>query len=97
MATREGAQACGLGDRIGSLMPGKIADVVLIDTHAPHLCPIHDPLATLVYSACAADVHTVIVGGRVVVRAREVLTVDETAIIHRAQERAEFLRGAANL
>jgi hypothetical protein len=50
-----------------------------------------------VYSACAADVHTVIVGGRVVVRAREVLTVDETDIIHRAQERAEFLRGAANL
>jgi 5-methylthioadenosine/S-adenosylhomocysteine deaminase len=97
MATRVGAQACGLGDRIGSLTPGKLADIVIIDLHTSHLCPIHDPLATLVYSACAADVHTVIVGGRIVVRAGDILTVDETAIIHRAQERAEALRSAANV
>jgi len=97
MATREGAIAAGFGDRIGSLTPGKIADIVIIDTHASHLCPIHDPLATLVYSACAADVHTVIVGGRVVVRAREILTVDESEVIRRAQERAVAIRRAANM
>ena len=56
MATLEGARACGMADRIGSLSAGKLADITIIDTLASHLRPIHDPFVTLVYSARAADV-----------------------------------------
>lgn len=95
MATIDGARACGMEDKIGSLSPGKIADVTIIDTLAPHLCPIHDPFATLVYSARAADVEMVMVAGRVVVRDRKILTIDEQPVIHKAQKRAMELRQAA--
>jgi 5-methylthioadenosine/S-adenosylhomocysteine deaminase len=95
MATRDGALACGLGAEVGSLAPGMLADIVLIDTMACHLRPVHDPLAALVYSARAADVDTVVVGGRIVVRARELLAIDETALLRRAQSRALELRRAA--
>lgn len=94
MATAGGAEACGMGDRVGRLAPGMVADVVLVDTYSSHLRPLHDPLAALVYSARAADVNTVIVGGRVVVRDRVLLTIDERAVIARAQERADQLRAS---
>ncbi|MGD9764626.1 MAG: amidohydrolase family protein [Candidatus Binatia bacterium] len=97
MATAGGAQACGLGDQVGALQKGRLADVVLVDTAASHLRPIHDPLATLVYSARAGDVDTVIVGGRVVVRGRKLLTIDEPALLRRAQARAQALRVTAGL
>lgn len=97
MATRNGAKACGLGERIGTLAPGMLADIVLIDTVVSHMRPLHDPLAALVYSARASDVHTVIVGGRIVVEAGRILSVDETGVIRRAQERADALRAAAGV
>ena len=97
MATREGAHACGLGEKVGSLEIGKAADIVLVDTMASHLRPIHDPLATLVYSARAADVGTVIVDGEVVVEEGKVLTTDERTLIRQAQIRATELRRAAGL
>jgi 5-methylthioadenosine/S-adenosylhomocysteine deaminase len=97
MATAGGAKACGLGDQVGVLSAGRLADVVLVNTMASHMRPLHDPLAALVYSARAGDVDTVIVGGRVVVRGGTILTVDETALIRRAQERAQALRRAAGV
>ena len=97
MATREGAEACGLGDKVGSLEIGKAADIVMVDTMASHLRPIHDPLATLVYSTRAADVETVIVDGEVVVEEGKVLTTDERTLIRQAQTRATELRRAAGL
>jgi 5-methylthioadenosine/S-adenosylhomocysteine deaminase len=97
MATANGAAAIGLGDSLGVLRPGYLADIVLVDTRAPHLTPIHDPMAALVYSARAADVHTVIVGGEIVVRDRRVLTLDENAVAADARERAKRARARAGV
>jgi 5-methylthioadenosine/S-adenosylhomocysteine deaminase len=75
MATRQGAEAIGLGGKIGSVEVGKRADLIIIDTHKPHLTPLYDPASHLVYSADGSDVRDVIVDGRVVVKDREVLTM----------------------
>lgn len=95
MATHGGATACGLGDSLGRLQTGWIADVIVIDAQGAHLCPIHDPEAAVVYSANAADVRTILVGGRVVVRDGAVTTIDEQAVLARARERARALRREA--
>ena len=88
MATRHGARSVGMGDRLGVLKEGYLADVVLIDCARPHLTPLGDPQAALVYAARGADVQTVLVHGDVVVRDGEVTTLDEADIRRRARERA---------
>jgi cytosine/adenosine deaminase-related metal-dependent hydrolase len=67
MATREGARAIGLADRIGSIEPGKRADLIVVDRDRPHLATAPDPFSALVYAARASDVRTTIVDGEVVV------------------------------
>jgi cytosine/adenosine deaminase-related metal-dependent hydrolase len=69
MATINGAQVAGLGDRTGSLTPGKQADVVLIDATALNVAPVIDPVAAVVLCADVSNVDTVIVGG--VIRKRD--------------------------
>lgn len=76
MATREGARALGATDRLGSLEPGKEADLVLIDLDVPNAVPLFDPLTHLVYSCGRADVRHVFVGGRPVVRNGALVRVD---------------------
>ncbi|MFI9816849.1 amidohydrolase family protein [Saccharothrix variisporea] len=68
LATVAGARAWHLEDRIGTLTPGKRADVVVIDTRAPHFTPLGDPVTSVVLNAGPSDVHTVLVDGRVVKR-----------------------------
>ena len=68
MATREGARAIGLGDRIGSLEAGKQADLVILDSTHPTLCPIYNPVSQAVYAAGGDAVRDTIVAGRVRVR-----------------------------
>jgi 5-methylthioadenosine/S-adenosylhomocysteine deaminase len=97
MATRHGARTIGFGDRLGSLTPGSLADIVLIDSAVPHLTPMGDPEAALVYSAHGADVTTVLVDGRVVVRDGEVTTLDEAAVRARARERGARARERASI
>jgi 5-methylthioadenosine/S-adenosylhomocysteine deaminase len=97
MATRNGAAAVGLGDVLGQIRPGYLADIVLVDGARPHLPPMHDPLATLVYSARSSEVHTVIVDGRVVVRDRQVVTVEVPRLLSDAQQRATRVRAAAGV
>ena len=63
-ATIEGARALGLGDEIGSVEVGKRADLVLVDLAAPHLTPVHDVAALLVFAAGRGDVTDVLVDGR---------------------------------
>lgn len=92
MATAGGAAAIGLGDRLGRLAPGLLADVVLIDVRRPHLTPMHDPLAALVYGARSSDVDTVLVGGRVVVRHGVVQTLDEQQVVRDVAQRARAAR-----
>ncbi|MGC5011796.1 amidohydrolase family protein [Streptosporangium sp. DT93] len=66
MATLGGAEALGMADRIGSLRPGRQADLVILRTGSPAMAPVHDPIGAVVTSAGPGDVDTVIVGGRVV-------------------------------
>lgn len=76
MATRGGARALHMEDRIGSLETGKLADVIIIDADATNLIPNYDVYATLVYGASAKDVRTTIINGRVIMEDRKVLTID---------------------
>ncbi len=89
MATLGGAKALGLGDRIGSLEVGKLADVVLIDTRVPELTPLYDVYSHLVYAAKGANVTTVVVNGKVVVRNRRMETVSEAEVLAKARELKE--------
>lgn len=68
MVTREGAAALGALDRIGSLEPGKFADMILIDTSRVHATPIFDPMTHIVFSTAKSDVRDVFVSGRRVVK-----------------------------
>ncbi|MFL6142616.1 MAG: amidohydrolase family protein [Labedaea sp.] len=68
LATLDGARALGLADRIGSLRPGKQADLVLLDADAVNLAGTHDPIGAVVTAAHPGNVHTVLVAGRVVKR-----------------------------
>ena len=67
-ATIEGARALGLEDRIGSLAPGKAADLILIDASHINLFPVHDPVESVVFHANPSNVDTVMIGGRIVKR-----------------------------
>jgi 5-methylthioadenosine/S-adenosylhomocysteine deaminase len=89
MATIDGARALGLDSEIGSIEAGKRADLMLIDLNKLHNAPLRDPVSTLVYSACASDVETVIIDGRVVMRDRELATMDEKEVLSRARKEAK--------
>jgi 5-methylthioadenosine/S-adenosylhomocysteine deaminase len=81
MATIEGARSMGLQDITGSLEIGKKADVIIIDTHKPHLVPVYNPGSHIVYAAQGSDVQDIIVDGRILVKDRKLLTVDIENII----------------
>jgi 5-methylthioadenosine/S-adenosylhomocysteine deaminase len=92
LATSRAAECLGLADRIGSLEAGKHADLIVVDLHAPHMWPIipeprSNVIEQLVYSANASDVLTTIVDGKVLMRDRQVLTLDESqaeGMVHEA-------------
>ena len=86
MATLGGARALGIDDRVGSLEPGKLADVVLVDARVPELTPLYDVYSHLVYAAKGGNVATVLVNGRIVVRNRRMETVDEAEVLAKARE-----------
>lgn len=76
MVTTGGAAVLGLGSRIGSLAPGKQADVIIVDTQSPHWVPIYNPLSHLVYAATGSDVKDVMVAGKLLLQDRRLLTID---------------------
>lgn len=80
MATVNGAKAVGLSDRIGSLEPGKRADIVIRANDVPEAFPLTDPVSQLVYSARADTVHTVLIDGRVVLENRTPTGVDPLTV-----------------
>ncbi|MCG0278121.1 MAG: amidohydrolase [Thermanaeromonas sp.] len=94
MATLGGARALGLDKEIGSLEPGKKADLILVRTDAPHWRPLNDVIAHLVYSARAEDVDTVIVNGRVLMYRREIKTLDLERIYTEINRRMADLTGS---
>jgi 5-methylthioadenosine/S-adenosylhomocysteine deaminase len=95
MATIKAAEALGLEGSLGSIEPGKWADIVLVDTRKPHLTPNFNPVTNLVYAASGADVHTVIVNGEVVVRNGVLTKADLPHIIKSGEESAHRLLARA--
>jgi cytosine/adenosine deaminase-related metal-dependent hydrolase len=93
MATLDGAHVVGLESRTGSLTPGKQADVVMIDGHAPAVAPVIDPVAAVVLSADTSNVDTVIVGGSVVKRGGR-LVADWESARKNVQASSEYLQDA---
>lgn len=76
MATIGGARVLGMADRIGSIAPGKAADIIVVDIRKPHLTPLYSPFSHLVYAARGADVKTSIIDGKVVMKDRRLLQID---------------------
>ena len=98
MATLEGARALGLEKEIGSLEIGKRADVIVVNLARAHSIPARDDVVSaLVYSAGSSDVRTTIIDGRVVMRAGQLLTLNETDVIAEANREAGALTKRAGL
>lgn len=95
MATRWGAEVLGLGDKVGSIEKGKLADIVIINLKKPHLTPLYDVYSHIVYAAMASDVETVMVNGKVVVSGGKLVTADESEILYRAQKWCEKIKESA--
>jgi 5-methylthioadenosine/S-adenosylhomocysteine deaminase len=91
IATRGSADVMGMADQIGSLEPGYLADIILVDLSGMHHQPLHSITASLVYNTCASDVQTVIVDGKVVMKDRELLTLDKVEIVAQVQRSMERL------
>jgi 5-methylthioadenosine/S-adenosylhomocysteine deaminase len=85
MATIGGAHAIHMDSEIGSLEPGKKADLIVLDLDAPHAVPLYHLYAQIVYSLTESDVRTVVIGGRIVMQDRHVLTLDQAAIVAAAK------------
>ncbi len=94
MATIGGARAMGMERQIGSLEPGKRADVIIVSMNRARQTPMYDPVSHLVYVTRGDDVQTTIVHGKVLMRDRRVLTVDEPAVLNEARQWAEKVRAA---
>ncbi len=97
MATIDGAKALLWDDEIGSLEPGKKADIILFDLNQVEWIPLHDPVQAVVYSAASSSVKTTLVDGRVVMEDRHVLTVNEHDICEEARRRAKEIVARSGL
>ena len=86
MATIGGARAIHLEKLIGSLEAGKRADLIVVDTTAPHATPMYNVYSELVYALKATDVRSVVINGKMVMEDRKMLTLDEPAILAKANE-----------
>jgi 5-methylthioadenosine/S-adenosylhomocysteine deaminase len=96
MATSEGARAIGRTET-GSIEIGKRADLITVEARQPHLSPLFDPEKALVYSARGGDVRDAVIDGRVVMRDRKVLTVDEHALLKEAEQVARRCAARAGI
>src|SRR5713101_3753858 len=86
MATMGGARALGLEREIGSLEPGKRADMISVRLDQPHAAPLYEPVSQMVYALKASDVRDVMVNGKPVVRDRQLLTLDLKHVLAKAEE-----------
>ena len=94
MATIRGARALGMDGRIGSLEPRKRADLITVSVSGARQTPMYDPISHLVYVIHGDDVRNTVVNGKVLMRDRNVLTLDVTAVIAEAQSWAAKVRAA---
>ena len=89
MATIGGAKVLGAESEIGSLEPGKKADLIVLDMNQPHLTPLFNIPSHMVYAARGADVVHSVINGKVVMHNRELLSLDEKAILDNMANLAE--------
>ena len=94
MATIEGARVLGLEKTLGSLEPGKRADLLVVSMASARQTPMYDPVSHLVYVTRGDDVRTTIVNGRVLMRDRKVLTLDSRQVLADARAMADKVRAA---
>jgi len=97
MATVDGARACGLDERIGTLEVGKQADVLMLRADMPNLAPLSDPVGAVVHSAGTHNVESVYVAGRPVKRHGMFVDLDVRSVIARADASHDYLMGAARV
>ena len=91
MATIEGAKVLGLENVIGTLEPGKKADLIFIKTDKLHMCPATDVCANLVYSSNGADVESVMIDGKVIMQNRKMINLDEKQVMKQVKKIAKRL------
>jgi 5-methylthioadenosine/S-adenosylhomocysteine deaminase len=96
-ATIEGARACGLDHRIGTLTTGKDADIVLIGAKSFGMLPLNDPVGAVVTQAQPSDVDSVFVAGRPVKRNGRMLDVDASAVARMVMESRDYLYSRAGV
>ena len=96
MATVGGARALGMASQIGSIEPGKRADVIVVSMSAARQTPMYDPVSHLVYTTHGDDVRTTVVNGKVLMRDRKVRTLNEGTVLADARAWAEKVRQAVN-
>ncbi|MBI3964694.1 MAG: amidohydrolase [Chloroflexi bacterium] len=99
MATIDGARALGWDDEIGSLEPGKRADLIVVDADGVdwHPNPLSNPVANFVYTASGASVRTVVVDGKILVEDRRFTAIEEADLWRRCDETATAVLGRANI
>ena len=91
MATKNGYEAIGFKDRAGDVAEGMLADLIMVDISSLHCTPINEVAACIVYSMQASDVDTVIINGRIVMRNKEFVTIDEELVKHKVRTVAKRL------
>ncbi|MDX9952635.1 MAG: amidohydrolase [Anaerolineae bacterium] len=91
MVTVDAAAAIGMGDQLGALIPGYLADLIMLEMGGLHAAPTYSLLDNIVYACNGRDVDTVMVNGRIVVQNRHLLTANETELAAQAQERGRAL------
>ena len=92
IATIGGARTLGLQDLIGSVEPGKRADLIVIDLRKPHLTPLYNLYSQIVYASRGSDVRDVIINGKIVMRNRELMTLDAAKVMADVREIAERVK-----
>lgn len=94
MATIGGARAIGRPQHLGSIESGKLADVIIVGMSKARQQPLFDPVSQIVYASRGDDVETTIVNGKVLMRDRKVLTLNETSVLAEARKAADLVRKA---
>jgi len=97
MVTIDAAKALSIDDELGSLEAGKKADIILVDLFKPHMMPMNMPVHRVTCFANAADVCMTMVGGRILMEDRRVLTVDEDEILERVNVAAQQMLDRSGL
>jgi len=92
MATIGGARAIGMDRAIGSLEPGKQADILILNTHAPHLTPLYHPESHIVYAAKGSDVRDVMISGKWRVKNRDLVSLKLDEILDQARSEGKRIQ-----